>query len=207
MARKINKGLYLIINLVAMAIIAVVLVLLTLKGLNSYTKHGEAVKVPDVEGLTVVRAKAMFASSGLFCEVSDSTYVKDKPKGVILDCVPPIGSKVKEGRLIYLTINRLAVPLVQIPDVADNSSSRQARARVLAAGFKLTEDEMIGGERDWVYAVKYNGRELATEEKVPSESLLTLVVGDGSEVINKDSLSSDEWVEEFTPLQEDSWFE
>mgnify|MGYP001337968107 CR=1 FL=1 len=207
MAQKINKGLYLIINLVAMAVIAVVLVLLTLKGLNSYTKQGEAVEVPNVEGLTVERAKAMFASSELFCEVSDSTYVKDKPKGVILDCVPPIGSKVKEGRLIYLTINRLAVPLVQIPDVADNSSSRQARARVLAAGFKLTEDEMIGGERDWVYAVKYNGRELEVGEKVPSESLLTLVVGDGSEVINKDSLSSDEWVEESAPLQEDSWFE
>lgn len=207
MAQKINKGLYLIINLVAMAVIAVVLVLLTLKGLNSYTKQGEAVEVPNVEGLTVERAKAMFASSELFCEVSDSTYVKDKPKGVILDCVPPIGSKVKEGRLIYLTVNRLAVPLVQIPDVADNSSSRQARARILAAGFKLTEDEMIGGERDWVYAVKYNGRELEVGEKVPSESLLTLVVGDGSEVINKDSLSSDEWVEESTPLQEDSWFE
>ena len=202
-----NKGLYLIINLLGMAVIAIALVLLTLKGLESYTKHGEAVVVPDVEGLTLERAKALFASNGLFCEVADSTYVKDKPRGIILDCIPPIGSKVKEGRLIYLTVNRLNIPLVQVPDVADNSSSRQARARMLASGFRLTEDEMIGGERDWVYAVKYNGRELELGEKVPSESLLTLVVGDGSEVISEDSLLTDEWMEDSAPLQENSWFE
>ena len=37
---------------------------------------------------------------------------------------------------------------------------RQAQARLLAAGFKLSENEHIAGEKDWVYGVKYKGRTL-----------------------------------------------
>lgn len=210
MASKKRRGLFFVVNLGAMFVVAIVLVFLTLKGLDRYTRHGEAVLVPDVQGLSVQRAAGMFAANGLVYEVSDSTYVKEKPGGVILDCVPSSGSKVKEGRVIYVTINRVNTPLVVIPDVADNSSSRQARARILAAGFRLTEDEWIPGERDWVYAVKYNGRELELGEKVPSEALLTLVVGNGEDEITEDSLSVDDWetIDNGSISEaEDSWFE
>ena len=60
--------------------IAVVALLLfgTLKGIDIYTHHGEAVVVPDVKGMTVAEAGAVFDSRGLACVVSDSTY-EDKP--------------------------------------------------------------------------------------------------------------------------------
>ena len=74
--------------------------------------------------------------------VSDSSYVKNKPSGIILDLNPSVGQKVKEGRTIYLTINTLSTPLSVVPDVADNSSVRQAQAKLIAAGFKLTENRM-----------------------------------------------------------------
>ncbi|NMA74967.1 MAG: PASTA domain-containing protein [Bacteroidales bacterium] len=209
MVLKKKKGwLYFVVNLLVMGVLALVIIFFTLKGIDRYTKHGEAVSIPKVEGMSVQKAESLFATNGLHYEISDSIYLKDKLGGVILDCIPPTGSKVKEGRIIYVTVNRFNAPLIQVPDVADNSSSRQARVRVLAAGFKLTEDELIPGERDWVYAVKYKGIELGIGEKVPFEALLTLVVGNGEEEVIEDSLSVDEWIEdESMPINEESWFE
>ena len=57
----------------------------TLKGIDIYTHHGEAVVVPDVKGMTVGEAGKVFENKGLACVISDSTYVKDKPAGCILD--------------------------------------------------------------------------------------------------------------------------
>ena len=138
-------------------------------------------------------AGAVFDSRGLACIVSDSTYVKDKPAGCILDYNPAAGQKVKEGRIIYLTINAINIPLQVVPDVADNSSLRQAEARILASGFKLNDIQYVPGEKDWVYGVKYRERMLAIGDKVPMGATLTLMVGDGNrEVLEGDSLSADE---------------
>lgn len=198
-----------------MAMIVVVALLLfgTLKGIDIYTRHGEAVVVPDVKGMTVAEAGTVFGNRGLACVVSDSTYVKDKPAGCILDYNPAAGQKVKEGRIIYLTINAINIPLQAVPDVADNSSLRQAEARILASGFKLNDIEYMAGEKDWVYGVKYQGRMLAIDEKVPMGATLTLMVGNGDrEVLESDSLSANNGTETQEPVgsegsvADESWF-
>lgn len=167
------------LSLLAMIIVTIVLIVIVLNALNTYTRHGEAVIVPDVKGKTVQEAQVYFINEDLTCMVTDSTYVKDQPAGIILEHNPQSGQKVKKGRVIYLTINTLSIPLQAVPDVADNSSLRQAIARIQAAGFKLIESEYINGEKDWVYGIKYNGVMLATGEKVPAGATLRLVVGDG----------------------------
>ena len=164
------------INIIAMVVVAVLIVVGTLKGLDIYTRHGEAVIVPDVKGMSVSEAEKMFRNHGLTCVVSDSSYVKNKPSGIILDLNPSVGQKVKEGRTIYLTINTLSTPLSVVPDVADNSSVRQAQAKLIAAGFKLTENRMVSGEKDWVYGVIYQGRQLQIGDKAPIGATLTLMV-------------------------------
>ncbi|WP_418698737.1 PASTA domain-containing protein [Bacteroides sp.] len=174
---KQNK--YFWVNLLAMIVVVVGLIFGVLKGLDIYTRHGEAVVVPDVKGMSIGEAEKLFRNQGLSCIVSDSSYVKALPAGCILEYNPAAGQKVKEGRTIYLTINTLNVPLHTVPDVADNSSLRQAEARILAAGFKLAEIQHVAGEKDWVYGIKYKGRSLTTGEKVPVGAVLTLMVGDG----------------------------
>lgn len=170
------------LNLIAMVIVVALALFGVLKGLDIYTHHGEAVVVPNVKGMGVAEAEKLFRNQKLNCIVSDSSYVKSLPAGCILDYNPAAGQKVKEGRTIYLTINTLSTPLQAIPDVADNSSMRQAQARLLASGFKLTDNQYVPGEKDWVYEVKYKGHTLANGEKVPIGSTLTLVVGDGGEL-------------------------
>ena len=203
---KTNK--YFWLNLIAMMAVVILLLFGVLKWLDVYTRHGEAVVVPDVKGMTVGEAEMLLRNHGLVCVVSDSNYVKNKPAGSILELNPSAGQKVKEGRTIYLTINTLDVPLRLVPDVADNSSVRQAQAKILAAGFKLSENELISGEKDWVYGVKYKGRQVNMGDKVPVGATLTLLVGDGeTQVQDSDSLEIVEDAAGTTDVStDDSWF-
>ena len=79
-------------------------------------------------------------------------------------------------------------------------------------GFKLTEIQLIHGEKDWVYGVKYQGRQLTAGEKVPVGSALTLMVGNGAGNMLEDdaadtSMDTEEPVaSDASPAQEDSWF-
>ncbi len=173
---------YFWVNIIAMVVVVFVLLFAVLKALDMYTRHGEAVAVPDVKGMGVEEAEKVFRNHGLNCIVSDSSYVKALPAGSILEYSPAAGQKVKEGRTIYITINTLNIPLQTVPDVADNSSLRQAEARILAAGFKLAQIQYVAGEKDWVYGVKYKGRQLTIGDKVPMGSVLTLMVGNGGEL-------------------------
>lgn len=197
-------------NIIAMAVITAILIFLVLKGLDIYTRHGNSVAVPNIKGMTVREAEMFLRNRGLACEVVDSGYAKDKPSGCILEQNPANGQNVKDGRVIYLTINALDVPLRTVPDVADNSSVRQAQAKLMSAGFELTANEPVTGEKDWVYGVKYEGRQLAIGDKVPSGATLTLMVGNGTypvEIEDSTDVSSDEGTEpaEATPT-DDSWF-
>ena len=68
-----------------------------------------------------------------------------------------------------------------IPDLANNTSVREAEARLRTLGFTLTEHKYISGDRDWVYAVKLRGRDVNAGERIPVDLPITLVVGKGTE--------------------------
>ena len=207
---KTNR--YFWVNIIAMIVVVVAMIFGTLKWLDELTHHGECVVVPDVKGVTVDEAEKMFRNHRLVYVISDTKYVKDKAAGIVLELKPGAGEKVKEGRTVYLTVNTLDVPLRAIPDVADNSSLRQAQAKLLGAGFKLNEVQWVNGEKDWVYGVKYQERELTAGEKIPLGASLTLMVGNGSDdVLDGDSVGIS--IEEEQPIpsesssaQDDGWF-
>jgi hypothetical protein len=45
--------------------------------------------------------------------------------------------------------------------------------------FKLTEPKLIDGDKDWVYGLQCDGRNLEAGDMVAKESTLTLVIGNG----------------------------
>lgn len=201
------------LNLLAMPVVLALLVWGTLQWLDAYTHHGEAVVVPDVKHKSVADAQQVLAGEGLQCVVADSTYVKTLPPGCVLDYKPAVNQRVKRGRIVYLTVNTRNVPLVELPDVADNSSLREAEARLLAAGFKLMPNDTVPGEKDWVYGVKCEGRLLDFKEKVPQGAYLTIVVGDGmvhteivADTLSADSLALQKEEVNETGAADESWF-
>ena len=200
---KNNRAFWL--NLIAMPVVVIAVILGVLHWLDVYTHHGESIIVPNVNGLPVKEAQNEFSKKNLRVEIVDSNYVKGILAGSVLEQKPAAGSKVKIGRTIYLTINTGEAPKVTIPDIIDNSSFRQAEARLRALGFKLTEPEYIEGEKDWIYGVKYNGKELTSGEKIPREAVLTLCVGDDK--LKGDSIQTDSLrIEAEKPIVDESWF-
>ena len=203
---KKNRAFWL--NLIAMPIVVLAIIFGVLHWLDDYTHHGQSIIVPNVKGLPLKQVETEFNKKNLKAVVVDSNFVKGMPAGAVLEQKPSSGAKVKTGRTVYLTINTAEMPRVAIPDIIDNSSYRQAEARLRALGFKLTAPEIISGEKDWVYAVKYMEKELTNGEKIPRESVLTLVIG--NDEIKADSLNTDSLIVGTTkgenPVIDESWF-
>ena len=186
-----------IINLAAMAAVVIVAVLVTFRWIDNYTEHGIAITVPNVTGMQEEEAIQALSQHRLIGIADAMEYVKGVPAGEVLNQRPGINAKVKHGRKIYLTISSGNHPMKTVPDVADNSSLRQAESRLRAAGFLLTPHDTIEGELDWVYGVSYNGRELKGEEQVPEGATLTLIIG-GGEKLDADTIVA--------PTVEEGWF-
>ena len=173
---KMSLGRKFLYNIIAMSVLAVGLILAATYELRVYTHHGEEVEIPDLKGLTISQAVSQLDALGVTGELKDSVYVKGvSPNTIYLQSVPA-GCHVKKGRVIHLTVNSDLPPSVVLPDIADNSSLREATMM----GLQLAPQEYIHGEKDWVYAVKADGRNVSAGERIPSDSRITLVVGDGT---------------------------
>lgn len=166
-------------NLLAMLLVVILVILGVWKGMAIYTLHGESIEVPRVVGAQESDARYRLDAVGLLAVVVDSAYNKHEPAGCILEQQPAPGRKVKRGREIYLTINTERTPTMVLPDIADNSSLREAQARLTSMGFKLGPVEYVAGDRDWVYGVKCRGHNVYSGERVPIDVPLMLQVGNG----------------------------
>ena len=166
-------------NLLAMLIVIVLLALGVKYGLAWYTHHGEGVKIPKVEGMDYGRARSLLEDYGLNVMVSDSGYNKSMAANCILIQNPGAGSMVKLGHTVYVTVNSPSSPSFAIPDIIDNSSYREAEAKLLALGFKLTPPQEVAGEKDWVYGVLCRGRRVSSGDHVSIDNPLTLMIGSG----------------------------
>ena len=173
------KSKYLWGNLGAMALVLVLLCMGVKYGIDLYTHHGEAISIPNIKHKDFADAEQILNNVGLQIEVSDTGYVRSLPPNCILEQSPAPGEKVKAGHIIYVTINSDHSPLITIPDVIDNSSLREAMAKLTAMGFKLGPPQYVPGEEDWVYGILVKGKHVVAGDKVSIDDVLTIQVGNG----------------------------
>ena len=169
-----------LLNLLAMAVVVVLLCFGVSYGLDVYTHHGEGIVVPDLQGMRYDKAYVMLEDKGLGIVVSDSGYNKALPANCILAQTPGGGQKVKQGHTIYVTVNSPSSPTFAIPDIVDNSSLREAEAKLTAMGFRLQPTQYVTGEKDWVYGIICRGRRVSNGDRIPIDHPLTLMVGSGT---------------------------
>ena len=169
------------LNLLAMAAVVLALCFGVRYGLDFYTHHGEKIRVPNVRNKSYADAEKILENSGLTVQISDTGYVKS-------------------GRIVYVVINASNTPTLTIPDVIDNSSYREARAKLEAMGFKVGEPQYVNGEQDWVYGIKVKGRLVGNGQKVPIDALLVIQVGDGLRDMNDSVLYIDAPEDDFEEL-------
>lgn len=171
-------------NLGAMLVVVMLMCLGVKFGLDIYTHHGEEIEVPNIKHKLFSDAEQLLSNRGLDIEVTDTGYVRSLPPDCILEQVIAPGTKVKRGRVIYVIINSDHSPMLALPDLIDNNSYREARANLIAMGFKVGPPQYVSGEKDWVYGITCRGQNLHNGQRVSVDDVLTIQVGDG--VMNMD---------------------
>jgi beta-lactam-binding protein with PASTA domain len=164
------------------AIAMLVLFLLFVNWLLKYmTNHGETLPVPKVTGLTYEEAKQLLEGKDLRCIAYDSVYVPKAKPNEVIDQNPSDSSLVKRNRMIYLTINALAVPIVEVPDVRE-MSLREATSSLQRAGLrvgKITTRPDI--TTNFVLDQRYEGRYIKPGTKLDKGTAIDLVISKGEE--------------------------
>ena len=179
--RRINGGLIakVAVSLLLMAVIVLALGWAAFSWMDIWTLHGHQEVVPDVKGLSYNDAVTRLTDAGLVIELSDSLYDNATRPGTVLDQNPKGNTKVKPGRVVYVTINAFSPKTVTLPQLTD-VSLRQARSMLEGIGIKNVKVvEVMSEYKDLVLGVKCDGRKVLPGARVSVKSTITLEVGDG----------------------------
>ncbi|WP_026978051.1 PASTA domain-containing protein [Flavobacterium tegetincola] len=180
--------------------IIIVLVFAMMKWLSVTTNHGEEITVPNLSKLSVELAEEKLAALDLEYVLLDTTeYQNEFPKFSVVKQDPIAGSKVKQGRKIYININSDSYRDIVMPDLIEQTL-RQAEPTLRALGLELgskTYKPYLG--KDMVLEMRYKGKLLKAGDKIPKASKIDLVLGDGKvgfeeeqeEVIPTDNLDEE----------------
>lgn len=168
------------LQLLLAVVILFVLVFLLMHWLTYRTNHGQEIEVPDLSKLSEVQASEKLEAKNLQYVILDSVdYVKDYPKRSVVVQDPVAGSKVKEGRTVYLKINSSGFTQVLMPNLIEKTY-RQAAPTLKALGLvegKITYKPYLG--KDMVLEMRIDGRRVNPGDKVWKSSVVDLVLGDG----------------------------
>ncbi|CAH0998732.1 D-alanine--D-alanine ligase [Neolewinella maritima] len=116
-----SKVLLTVLKNVALAGAFLLLLFLLLRtGLNMYTNHGESMEIPTFEGSLIDEARRVAHAQDLKIDVTVGAYDPERPPGLVVQQQPPVGSRVKNNRTVYLTILSETVPDVTLPSLVGN---------------------------------------------------------------------------------------
>ena len=170
---------YIVKSVLFLTIVAFVILYGTLAILKNYTHHGEMLQVPDVRNLTLNEAKNVLQAQKMRWQLTDSVYVTSVKPGAVVNQNPEAGSKVKENRSVFLTINALAPEKVKMPNVVD-VSFRQAKTTLEAQGLNIGQLTHVPNiAKDYVLKQLYRGQEIRRGTEIVKGSEIELVLGLG----------------------------
>lgn len=159
----------------------ILFVFLVMKWLDITTHHNQKIEVPDLGKMSLLNVENTLEELDLKYVVIDSaSYNPNYPNKSVIDQSPEAGDFVKENRKIYITLNPSGYKDVEVPNLFGRTK-RQASSQLLSVGFRLTNDlEYVSDiAKDVVRGLKFNGKNLKSGDKIPKNSMITLVLGDG----------------------------
>jgi len=167
------------------AVLAIIVSALLILGayffLINYAKTGEAVTVPELNGLDIIEADAELQLAKLSPEVIDSVYQQDLQGGIIVDQNPRAGSMVKKKRKIYLTISRYGIPTLKLPNVL-NQTSAIAISKLTRRGFEIGNLKSKTDPCDGcAIGLEFKGKSISVDDNIPVGSTIDLIIGKTSD--------------------------
>ena len=166
-------------NLFMAIVITSVVVLIIFLFLRIYTRHGQALAVPDLRGLTLEESTQLIQDRKLRLKVVDSTYNSTAERGCVVDQNPPPEFRVKKYRTIFITLNAFNPEMIRMPDLV-GVTLRQAKVIIENAGLKLgrltyVPDIAINN----VLQQKYKGNMVLAGDSIIKGATVDLILGRG----------------------------
>jgi beta-lactam-binding protein with PASTA domain len=155
--------------------VVLALVLVVILWLRFYTGHNDVVEVPNIRGMKIDEASVILSDMDLFYEVIDSVY-NEGEQGTILEQIPEAGAKVKESRILFVTINSTVPPMKKV-NVRIGESLRIASTKLSILGIGFDTEYRPDICNDCVLAMKYKGKEIKTGDAVRKGDRIKLILG------------------------------
>ncbi|WP_298764811.1 PASTA domain-containing protein [uncultured Polaribacter sp.] len=167
---------------IAIAVIGLLIFVFALQyWLGITTNHNQKIQVPDLQKMSLNEVDRKLNELNLSYKIIDSaSYNPDYPKKSVIEQTPVAGDFVKEKRKIYLTLNPSKYRDITIPNLngrTKRQASSQLRAMGLNVGINYTYVNDIG--KDVVRGLRFNGKIVNEGDKLPLNSIVDLVLGDG----------------------------
>ncbi|MBS9774065.1 MAG: PASTA domain-containing protein [Tenacibaculum sp.] len=167
---------------IAFAIVGVLLLIFFLRWWLGYTtNHDQKIEVPNLHKMSLNDVEKRLDELDLdFIVIDSASYNPEYPKKSVIEQDPESGDFVKEGRKIYLTLNPSKYRDVKIPDL-NGWTRRLAETHLKSIGFKVGKNTTwvpdIG--KNVVRGLKHNGKQIGLGDKLPKNSVIDLILGDG----------------------------
>ncbi|MBM3439102.1 MAG: PASTA domain-containing protein [Bacteroidetes bacterium] len=178
-----------------------IVITLSYFGLDAYTRHGDAILVPNVLKMKPFEAEEKLSSVDLGMKIIDTVYIDNMKPGVIVEQTPEANDDVKSGRVVYVTVNATSRPRVNMPKLTD-CSLNLAKALLKNAGLVLgtVSKEYAEYGNNLVTAQRVGGRSIEAGEKVLKGTVVDITIIDSEMSPNIDATA----VEDPLDVTEDS---
>ena len=178
-------------NLFFALVIVILFLVVFVKFLDFSTNHGEEIKVPNLTKMKLEIAEEKLDEEGLEVFLLDTVeYHPEFPAYTIVEQDPIAGSKVKNGRKIYVKLNAGGYAMVTFPDLK-NKTFRQATNALRALGLVEGELKYVPDlAKDIVLGVSYKGKQVKAGDKLMKNSKIDFVLGDGKDMFTDQDLDS-----------------
>ncbi len=167
------------VNLLAAIILFITIIAVFLQLLVWITNHGRYLTVPSVIGQPTNKAISFLESKGFEVIIQDSVFVDTAQKGIVLKQLPDPNSTVKINRTVLLTVNRMTLPMIDMPALEGKTLSFALeilkRSHLVLGDTSYKADFMKGS----VLEQSYKGNRITSGAKIPWGSPIDLVIGSG----------------------------
>lgn len=168
------------VNLLIILVLFGVLLWVTFRMLDKYTRHNEVYSMPDFIGQNYEEVKHEYAKDFSFILI-DSVYPKGLQPGSIYQQDPLPGSKIKKGRNVYAIIVAVMPEKTVMPNLK-NLSLREAIGRLESSGLEVERLEYQEySYKNNIIDQYYQGQPIAEGTELVKGSKIVLKVGIGDE--------------------------
>ncbi len=173
-----SRSFFIQIGIALVGLLVVVFALQFWLGIS--TNHDQKIEVPDLNRMSLTEVESKLNELNLdFIVIDSASYNPKYPKQSVIEQFPEAGDFVKEKRKIYLTLNPSKYRDITIPDI-NGRTKRQAMSQLQSIGFVIGEFEYVPDiGKDVVRGLKSNEKRLKPGNKLPKNSVIDLVLGDG----------------------------